>query len=65
MQMSNEGIVQFLGIPWKRNPSVKRVPRNLWGEWNKLPQSVETFRTLLSESSRIVVQSYNKLKPKE
>ena len=44
MQMSDEELLTFLGIPWKEIPSVKLVPPKLWQTWKSLPRLIAILR---------------------
>lgn len=62
-QVRDEELPAVFGIPWKRNPSVKDVPRSQWKQWHLLPHTLrEMLRTTLGNNSDLLANSYNKIK---
>jgi len=61
--LSGKETLEWLGIPWKRQPSVKLVPRKLWSEWETFPMRTGEFiKFLADEPKSLITASYNKLK---
>lgn len=58
-----ESILQWLGLPWKREPSVKLVPRTDRDVWHNLAPCTSDLMSFLGpEGSPFLTASYNKLK---
>ena len=51
------------GIPWKRTPSVKDVPRSQRRQWDVLPRALrELLRVSLGSNGELLASCYNKMK---
>ena len=62
-QTPDAGLPAQFGIPWKRNPSVRLVPRVLWKQWDMLPHALRsTIGALIGRNSGLLTSCYNKLK---
>jgi hypothetical protein len=52
-----------LGIPWKRDPSIKYVPRPQRKSWDSLPHAIkDSLKIHLGPNSQLLASSYNRIK---
>lgn len=63
MQVGDDLLPNQFGIAWKRNPSVKLVPKELAAFWNKLgPYLRECLRPIVNPKGALLAACYNKIK---
>lgn len=63
LEKYNEQLPQQFGIPWKRDPSVKLVPKQYKKDWDLIPLTLREFlETVASPNGRILTACHNKLK---
>lgn len=63
MQVDDDMLPSQFRISWKRNPSVKLVPKHLLPFWNKLGEYLrECLRPIVSPKGALLAACYNKMK---